>query len=66
MNIKGKRYVREFANDEIKNHNCSEKRKLYIEAVLKHYEMGIIPTFEAIQMIVNSYYTDIEQYLERE
>ena len=56
-----KRYVREFANDEIKNHSCSEWRKSYIGAVLNHYERGVITSFEAIQLIANSYYTDLDK-----
>ena len=50
-----KRYVKEFANDQMRY--CSEKRKLYIEQVMRTYERGIITSFEAVELIVNSYYS---------
>lgn len=50
-----KRYVKEFANDQMKH--CTEERKSYINTVLKHYKKGIITSFEAVELIVNSYHT---------
>ena len=59
MKLKMKRYVREFANDEMKD--CTERRKLYIEKLLEHYERGYFTPFQTVELIVNSYYEyDIE------
>lgn len=49
-----KRYVREFANEQMKS--CTEKRKAYIEKAVRYCERGIITSFEAVELIVNSYY----------
>ena len=49
-----KRYVKEFANDEMKC--CSEERKTEIQHVLDVYKRGLITSLEAIKAIVDSYY----------
>lgn len=53
-----KRYVKEFANDEMKY--CSEKRKEQIEKILRNYEKGMITSLEAVKGIVDSYYEQEE------
>lgn len=49
-----KRYVKEFANDEMKC--CSEERKTEIEHVLDVYKRGLITSLEAVKLIADSYY----------
>ena len=49
-----KRYVKEFANDELKC--CTEERKKIIEHTLDVHKRGLITSFEAIKIIVDSYY----------
>lgn len=48
-----KRYVQEFAKDELKC--CSEARKEIIEKILEYCEMGLLTDFQAIERIVDSY-----------
>lgn len=49
-----KRYVKEFANDEMRC--CTEDRKRRIKRILKRYENGIITSFEAVKSICDTYY----------
>lgn len=49
-----KRYVREFANAEMKC--CTEGRKAKIQNILKAHEKGMITSFEAVKMICDTYY----------
>jgi len=49
-----KRYVKEFANDEVKK--CSNRRKAEIQAILKNYERGMITALEAVKSICDTYY----------
>ena len=51
-----KRYVKEFANDELKC--CSEKRKMEIERILNVHERGLITSFETVALIVETYYNE--------
>lgn len=51
-----KRYVKEFAADEMKC--CSEKRKALIKRILRHYENGFITALEAVKSICDTYYDD--------
>ena len=48
-----KRYVKEFANDEMKN--CSPERKEKIEIAVRAHERGYITAFEAVRLIVASH-----------
>ncbi len=49
-----KRYVKEFANDEMKKSPSS--RKAEIQAILNNYERGIITALEAVKSICDTYY----------
>ncbi len=49
-----KRYVKEFANDEMKK--CSNKRKSEIQTILNNYERGMITDLEAVKSICDTYY----------
>ena len=49
-----KRFVKEFANDEMKC--CTEERKAKIQHVLRTYEKGLITSLEAVKAICDSYY----------
>lgn len=49
-----KRFVKEFANDEMKC--CTDERKAKIQHVLKMYEKGLITSLEAVRAICDSYY----------
>ncbi len=49
-----KRYVKEFANDEMKK--SSNRRKSEIQAILNNYERGMITDLEAIKRICDTYY----------
>ena len=49
-----KRFVKEFANDEMKC--CTDVRKAKIQRVLKAYERGLITSLEAVKLICDSYY----------
>lgn len=49
-----KRYVKEFANDEMKK--CSNRRKSEIQAILNNYERGMITALEAVKSICDTYY----------
>lgn len=51
-----KRYVKEFANDEMKS--CTEERKVKIQHVLEVYEKGLITSLEAVKMICDTYYEE--------
>jgi hypothetical protein len=51
-----KRYVKEFANDEMKC--CTKERKEKIQHILKMYEKGLITAFEAIKSICDTYYDE--------
>ncbi len=52
-----KRYVKEFADDEMKC--CTPQRKLKIEHILKIYENGIITELEAAKSICDTYYSNL-------
>ncbi len=49
-----KRYVKEFANDEMKK--SSNSRKSEIRAILNNYERGMITDLEAVKSICDTYY----------
>lgn len=49
-----KRYVKEFANDEMEC--CTEERKEKIQHILKVYEKGMVTPFETVKMICDTYY----------
>ncbi len=49
-----KRYVKEFANDEM--NRSSNKRKSEIQAILNNYERGTITALEAVKSICDTYY----------
>ncbi len=49
-----KRYVKEFANDEMKK--CSNKRRSEIQTILNNYERGMITALEAVKSICDTYY----------
>jgi len=49
-----KRYVKEFANDEMRK--CSDRRKSEIKAILNNYERGMISDLEAVKCICDTYY----------
>lgn len=53
---KMKRYVKELALAEMKN--CSVARKEKIEKAVNMCERGYITDFEAVKLIVDSYYED--------
>lgn len=48
-----KRYVKEFANDELKN-PYNEVTKQRIQNIVKHYDKGMITDFEAVKSIVQA------------
>lgn len=52
-----KRYVKEFAMDEMKC--CTEERKADIKRILRNYENGMITAFEAVESICDTYYKRI-------
>lgn len=52
-----KRFVKEFANDEMKC--CTDERKVKIKHILKVYENGMITSFEAVKIICDTYYESI-------
>ena len=54
-----KRYVTEFANDEMKC--CTEERKAKIQHILKSYERGLITSFEAVKSICDTYYETLDK-----
>ena len=54
-----KRYVTEFAKDEMKC--CTEERKAKIQHILKNYERGLITSFEAVKTICDTYYETVEE-----
>lgn len=49
-----KRYVKEFAKNEMRN--CTNKRKAEIQTILKNYERGMITSLEAVKSICDTYY----------
>ena len=52
-----KKYVIDFAKDEMKN--CTNKRKMEIQAILENYENGLITSLEAVKGICDTYYERI-------
>lgn len=52
-----KRYVKEFAKDEMKC--CTEERKQKIQNILKFYESGNITALEAVKSICDTYYDNL-------
>lgn len=52
-----KRYVKEFANDEMRC--CTEERKEKIQRILKVYERGMITALEAVKSICDTYYDNL-------
>ena len=49
-----KRYVKEFANSELRQ--CSKQRKECITKILQACEKGLITDLEAVYLICESYY----------
>ena len=49
-----KRYVKEFANDQMKV--SSQENKSKIKNVLRHYEKGYITSGEAVKVIADMHY----------
>ncbi len=49
-----KKYVLDFAKDEMKN--CSNRRKAEIQTILKNYENEHITSLEAVKSICDTYY----------
>lgn len=52
-----KRYVIEFANDEMRC--CTEGRKEKIQRILKVYTSGMITALEAVKSICDTYYDNL-------
>lgn len=52
-----KRYVKEFARDEMLC--CTEERKRKIQKIVKFYERGIITALEAVKSICDTYYDNL-------
>lgn len=53
-----KRYVKEFANDEMKC--CTEERKQKIQKILEVYERDMITALEAVKSICDTYYDNLQ------
>lgn len=59
-----KRYVKEFANDQMKI--SSQENKSKIKNVLRHYERGYITSVEAVKVIADMHYENYDNRNEDE